>query len=127
MALFVQLRLRRWSIGGRQPSLPSRAESDHCLAATDEGLRLLRLFHPRLYDTRSQIRMSRSRHDGITRPATYQPHCPTPPFGWYWADISRINGSILDVTAGHRLGRTPEILKPRTLHPHVRVQSRGRT
>ena len=60
MALFVQLRLLRWSIGGHQPSRPGRAESGRCPAATDEGLRLPRPFHPRCYDTRSPIKMNRS-------------------------------------------------------------------
>ena len=105
MALFVQLRFRRWSIEGHQPSRPSRAESDHCLAATGEGLRSLRLFHPRLNDTRSQIRMNRSLCRN-TPTRHVPPPLSDPLFGWYWADISRIPGSILGVTAVHRLGRT---------------------
>src|SRR5271156_899594 len=106
MVLFVQLRLRRWSIGGHQPSRPNRAESDHRLAATDEELRSPRPFHPFCYDTRSQIKLNPAEWDPLRQ---NPPTCHLPPplsnplCGWYWVDINRTTGSRLDVTAGHRL------------------------
>ena len=47
------------------------------------------------------------------------PPLPNPLFGWYRADINRIPGSRLDVTAGHRLERTSRTIQPRTLNPQV--------